>query len=154
MATANPLIPVDPEFLVAAQPTVTQAHDPWGELAGERAVRRYLRAVRRVVGQLREELRQEVRIAERRLLRGVTLDQLLETKNAKISPLTRFILAHRAGRDDLSSQFRAAAENQHRSCPLYRLAARTWISVPVYPTPEDRELVSSLPINHLRFSLN
>lgn len=147
-------IPVDPELLVAAQPRVNGPHDPWAELASEQAIRRYFRAVRRIVGQLREELRQEVRVAERRMLRGISLDQLLDGGNARISPLTGYLLALRAGRDDLADRLRPAAESQHRACPLYRLAARYLISVPCYPIPGDPGFAQASPNNTLRFSLN
>ncbi|WP_435016822.1 hypothetical protein TA3x_004401 [Tundrisphaera sp. TA3] len=147
-------IPVDPELFIAAQPQVADAHDPWAELAQEGSVRRYLKAVKRIVGQLRQELRQEVRIAEQKMLRGTTLDQLLASEQASISPLTRYILAHRAGRVDLSSRFRAAAENQHRSCPLYRQAARILLPDPSYPIPDASDPMPTPPISALAFSLN
>lgn len=129
----EPAIPIDPELFVAVQVARDGLRDPWAELTQQQALRCYLRAVRRIVGQLREELRREVRLAEGRLLRGVTLDQLLATKAARISPLTFYILAHRAGRLDLSLMIRREAAGQDRSCPLYRLASRSFLPSHAYP---------------------
>lgn len=147
-------IPVDPELFIAAQPRVDDPHDPWAELAQERSLRRYLGVVRRIVGQLREELHQEVRRAEKKLHSGVSLDRLLDSGTSKISPLTRYILAHRAGRLDLSTRLRAAAESQHRACPLYQQAARALLPEASYPSPDDSRYETSSPAASLAFSMN
>jgi len=147
-------IPVDPELFIAAQPRVVDPHNPWTELAQERSLRRYLKVVRRIVGQLREELREEVRRAEKKLDRGVSLDRLLDSSTSKISPLTRYILAHRAGRQDLWTRLRAAAESQHRSCPLYQQAARALLPEASYPTPDESRFETTSPATSLAFSMN
>jgi len=146
--------PVDPELFVAAQLDGGTRRDPWAELTQQRSLRRYVVAVRKIVGQLREELKDEVRRAERRLIRGTSLEDLLDADGARISPLTRYILARRAGRDDLSSRHREAAEGQHRACPLYRLAALSVLPGEAYPTPEADG--SYTPGGHasLAFSMN
>jgi hypothetical protein len=132
-ADLEPAIPIDPELFVAVQVKGEIRHDPWAELTQACSLRRYLRALERIIGQLREELVREVRRAESRLLRGMTLDQLLVAEVSRISPLTLYILAHRAGRHDLSTRLRSEAEGQHRSCPLYLLASRSLLPAHAYP---------------------
>ena len=147
-------VPIDPELFVAVQIRGGTTPNPWVELTQERSLELYLRALRRIVVQLRKELRSEVRRAERRIHLGLTLEEVLTTEGDGISPLTRYILAHRAGRHDLSIRHRAAAENQHRSCPLYRLASRTFLPSQAYPsadhTYETMNRASELTV----FSLN
>ena len=135
-SSERPSIPIDPELYVAVQAGGGLTPDPWAELTQRRSSRRYLTALRRIIGQLRKELSVEVRLAESRFLRGTSLDQVLAEEEGRISPLTRYILAYRAGREDLSSRHRAAAEDQHRSCPLYRLASRSLLPGHAYPEAE------------------
>jgi hypothetical protein len=130
-------IPIDPELFVAVQARSGIRNDPWAELTQACSLRQYLRALERIVGQLRDELVREVRRAESRLLRGMTLDQLLEAGSSRISPLTLYILAHRAGRHDLSRRLRSEAQGQHRSCPLYLLASRSLLPAEAYPHDPD-----------------
>jgi ribosomal protein L19E len=66
----------------------------------------------------------------------VTLEEILAGEGARISPLSRYILAHRAGRADLSKMNRAGALSQHQSCPLYRVAARRLLSGNAYPSTD------------------
>jgi hypothetical protein len=132
-AEFEPAIPIDPELFVAVQVGSGIRHDPWAELTQSYSLRLYVRALKRIVGQLREELVKEVRRAESRLLRGMTLDQLMVAGSTRISPLTLYILAHRAGRHDLSMRLRSEAEGQHRSCPLYLLASRSLLPSHAYP---------------------
>ncbi len=129
-------LPVDPEFFVAVQPKSSVRPDPWSELTQFRSVVSYRKSVKRIVAQLRKELKAEVTRGECRLLRGLDLDHVLETEGARISPLSRYILSRRAGRLDLSIKHHAAALNQHRSCPLFQLAARTLIPSHAYPSIE------------------
>jgi hypothetical protein len=148
-AEFEPAIPIDPELFVAVQVMGEIRHDPWTELTQACSLRLYLRALGRIVGQLREEVRR----AESRLLRGMTLDRLLAAQSSRISPLALYILAHRAGRHDLTKRLRSEAEGQHRSCPLYLLASRSLLPAHAYPldpgnhsAPGESELVA--------FSLN
>lgn len=129
-------VPIDPELFVASQAHSSLGHDPWSELTQHRSLQRYIKALRRIIRQLRGELEVEVRRAECRLRRGVTLEEILAREGARISPLSRFILAHRAGRADLSRMNRAGALSQHQSCPLYRVAARRLLPVNAYPSSD------------------
>ncbi len=129
----DPAGPIDPELFVAIQPGRDPLRDPWAELTQQQSSRRYIRAVRKIVAQLRRELHGEVCRAEHRLVRGLALERVLATVGPQISPLARYILAHRAGRPDLSESYRAAAEGQHRACPLYRLASRSFLPAEAYP---------------------
>ncbi len=147
---AGPHIPIDPELFVAAQPRRGSRRDPWAELTQLGSIRHYKKALRRIVRQLRDELRAEVRRADRRLLQGIALEQVLTRESSRISPLARYILATRAGRADLSCQIRPAAEVQYRACPLYRLAWVAFLPGHDYPSV-DRALASHEPAP---FSMN
>jgi len=114
----DPMIPVDPEFYVAVQPIDARRADPWTELTQATAAQRFRRHVRRIIRALRCELRLEVRLAERRIRCGMTLESVVSSKSRLLSPLGCFIVAYRAGRDDLAERFRSEAEAQHCSCPL------------------------------------
>lgn len=126
--------PVDPEMFVAVQKNGGLGLDPWVELTQERSLQNYRKAIRRIVGLLRRELRAEIRLGERMARKGESLEQILASLETPISALSRFILAHRAGRQDLSWSFRPAVASQDRSCPLYRLASRTLLPAHLYPT--------------------
>jgi hypothetical protein len=129
-------IPVDPELFVAVQVRSRLAPDPWVELTQQRSLNRYIKALRRIIGQLRRELKGELDRAERCLRRGVELDDVLAREGSRLSPLSRLILAHRAGRLDLTQRHLPAALRQHRSCPLYSLAARSLLPSHAYPSSD------------------
>jgi hypothetical protein len=97
------------------------------------AASRYRECVRQLVRGLRDELRGEVRRASRQIRTGADLRQVLLADPARLSPLGRFILAHRLGRSDLAEEFRAAAAEQHQSCPLYQQASRGLLPSEQYP---------------------
>jgi hypothetical protein len=128
----DPMIPLDPELYVAAQPISEKQTSPWFDLSQELSVRRYCRYVRRIIRELREELRLEVRLAERRVQQGSSLDEVLATSRS-LSALGCYIVAHRAGREEVAAKFKASSENQHWSCPLYKQASLPWISCQLYP---------------------
>jgi hypothetical protein len=130
---SEPAIPLDPELFVACQPDSAPLADPWHELTRPTALSRYRVRVRQIVRNLKRELDEEVRRAERRADRGEHLELILRSRSRQLSPIGRFILAHRAGRPELAEQFRAAAEDQHRSCPLYRDACHGLLPVGAYP---------------------
>jgi hypothetical protein len=139
-------VPLDPELFVASQPISAPFSDPWSELAHPKSARRYLRAVRRIVRQLRAELKRELAAAERSIREGREIVGVLGRKNRRLSSLGSYILARRAGRDDLAERFAAAAAAQHRSCPLYRTASLAFIPAEFYPDANlvpDRENQSS-----------
>ena len=150
----RPNIPIDPELYVAVMIESGSAPDPWAELTQRRSRNRYLKALRRIVGQLRRELHGEFRVAARLISEGQALIEVLEASNLPISPLTRFILAWRAGRPDLSSRLRAAVENQHQSCPLYLLACRKFLPAQAYPVPRCSRESSAVDREIVHFSLN
>ena len=132
----RPRTPIDPELYVAVQPGSGITPNPWADLTQKRSLQRYLRLLRRIIGQLRKELKAEVRRAETEFLRGTSLEDVLAEEGCRITPLTRYILAYRAGRHDLSMAHRAAAENQDRSCPLYRQASRSLLPGHAYPSAD------------------
>jgi hypothetical protein len=150
----DPNFPVDPELFVAAQASVHLRRDPWAELTQSRSLRRYLTLIRRMIRQLRKELGGELRLTKRKLARGATLEHLLADPSVEISPLTRYILALRAGREDLAARVRPAAEDQHRSCPLYRFASRAMLPAENYPYPSSESVASVGRVDRLSFSLN
>ena len=138
-------VPLDPELYVASQPISTPLSDPWTELADPEAIRRYRSSVSRIVRQLRAELRRELMGAEQSIRRGREIGTVLGRKNRRLSSLGSYILARRAGRDDLADHFAAGAIAQHRSCPLYRSASLAFIPAEFYP---DENLVPELQDNH------
>ncbi len=136
----DPSIPLDPELYVAAQTVATTLPDPWGEIAQSVAGRRYRRQVRRIIWSLRCELRSEIRLAKRKIDRGENIARVLLAKSVVLSPLSRFIVAQNAGREDLAERLRPEAEDQHRICPLYRQASCALLPSHDYPVPfEDDE---------------
>ena len=100
--------------------------------------------MRRIVRQLRAELKRELVAAERSIRQGHEIDSVLSRKTRRLSSLGSYILARRAGRDDLADRFAAAAAAQHRSCPLYRPASLAFIPAEFYP---DENLVLALEDN-------
>ncbi|MDX2037982.1 MAG: hypothetical protein SFX72_15145 [Isosphaeraceae bacterium] len=132
----EPMYPIDPELFVAAQPSAGLWPDPWTELASPKSFGRYRRSIRNLVRQLRRELRVELRRAERRLIRGESIDLLLDDRAPALSPMGCYVLAHQAGRDDLIDRFRRDASKQHLACPLYRQACLTLLPDGLYPEPD------------------
>ena len=149
-AEFEPAIPIDPELFVAVQVKRGTRHDPWAELTQSCSLRFYLRALERIVSPTSRGSSSRKSDGPRAaLLRGMTLDQLPVAESSRISPLSLYILAHRAGRHDLSRRLRSEAEGQHRSCPLYLLASRSLLPAHAYPLDSgnpsalgDRELVA------------
>jgi hypothetical protein len=133
---ADPGLPLDPELYVAAQRRNRLWADPWQDLVGDEPARRYSRTVRKIIRQLRCELRDELRYASALRRRHGSLETIVSSqgKHTKsISPLGRFIIAHRAGRADLMDRVRSEACDQHWSCPLYRQACASWLAPGAYP---------------------
>jgi hypothetical protein len=126
-------IPLDPELFVASQPLTESFVDPWLVLAHRDAGRRYKKQVRSIIRQLRDELRREIKRAETRVLGGKQLTAVLRDEDPHLSPLGRFITAHRAGRADLAERLRAGAIEQHHCCPLYRAACADFLAPEFYP---------------------
>lgn len=129
----HPSIPLDPELYVAAQSISSSLADPWADLVQASSARRYVKRVRRIIATLRLELRYEVRRAHRRIDRGESIAAVLITKSRSLSPLGRYIVARRTGRDDLADRLRTDAANQHWMCPLYRQASLSMLSPESYP---------------------
>jgi hypothetical protein len=153
----NPKYPIDPELFVASQSIDSPLGDPWGDLTQKRAVRRYKRRVRQIIQNLRAELVTEVCQVEARVRLGQTLDTVLGSRSRALSPLGRYIAAHRAGRFDLAKRFASQTEEQHLACPLYRFACHRLIPRAAYPVQEissgaraDRGTSLRIP----QFSLN
>ena len=84
----------------------------------------------------------------------MTLEQVFAAEGDRITPLSRYILAHRDGGHDLSRRHREAAQSQHRSCPLYRIASRCLLPSHAYPTRPRRQMARSEDNVMAAFSLN
>jgi hypothetical protein len=154
VATNKPGLPIDPELYVAVQKTSSVYPDPWVELTQQGSLVRYRKNLRKIIAKLRTELTTEITRGECRMLRGVDLETVLETEGSRISPLSCYILAHRAGRFDLSIRHHTAALSQHRSCPLYRVASRSLLPSHAYPTTELATGSSSPGQEIIAFSRN
>jgi hypothetical protein len=140
-----PSVPLDPELFVKVQRQRKWA-DPWVDLVQESAFRRYRRQVRRIISHLRSEIKDEVRSAERQLRSGTLLPEVLSDSSGRISALGRYVIARRAGQDELAERLRPEAERQHRSCPLYRQACRFLLPDNTYPLPRETGLLPGLII--------
>lgn len=138
-------MPLDPELYVAVQPANSLFYDPWIELTQTSSAWHYRNRVRKMIRGLRAELRSEVRSAEGRVRRGEAIVKVLLDGRKQLSPLGCFIVARRAGCDELANRFRRGAVLQHQSCPLYRPASLPLLSPEFYPVrecPADKELVA------------
>jgi hypothetical protein len=145
----NPEIPLDPELYVASQVFTPPFVDPWSTLAQAGAGQRYLQVVRRIVHGLRKQLGREVRRAENLLREGRSLAFVLRLRDPSLSALGLYITAQRAGRPDLADRLRFGAIEQHRGCPLYRLATRKLLAVGQYPVEdlaENTTKAKALPV--------
>jgi len=141
----DPAMPVDPELFVAVQPTQSWS-DPWVELTQKSSLIRYRREVRRIIAQLRAEIKSEVQLVERLVHKGIPLQDVLTEAEGKCSALARYIIARRAGLDDLAERLRPSSERQHRACPLYLQACRSLLPVELYPLPRSSGLLPGLVI--------
>ncbi|WP_422925144.1 hypothetical protein [Singulisphaera sp. PoT] len=142
----DPSIPLDPELYVASQSVAATLPDPWAEIAQMSAGRRYRKQVRRIIGTLRCELRSEIRLAKKKIHRGENIAKVLLSRSEVLSPLSRFIVARKAGRDDLAERLRPEAIDQHWICPLYRQASRGLVPSAFYPVADrdDDEILLDL----------
>ena len=126
-------LPLDPELFVASQAISERLPDPWFELTTPASKKMYRRQVYQIIQELRIALKREVRRAERAIERGRDISVVLTVNNGKLSDLGCYLVARRAGRDDLAVRFAAAAIEQHRFCPLYRSACLPLIPCEDYP---------------------
>lgn len=153
----QPEIPLDPELYVAAQAQAVPLADPWRALVQAGALRRYCQCVDQIVELLRRELAAEIRLIEDRVRRGRPLPQVLAWPARKLSPFGRFLAAHRARRPDLAESFRAGCCEQHRGCPLYRLACAAFLAPDLYPVLDLLPGIAWLPPHNshpAQFSVN
>jgi hypothetical protein len=134
----HPEIPMDPELFVASQSFDSGVVDAWSDLASPAAGEAYRKRVRGIVRQLERELRREIDHAERLIRNGRPVRGVLCVRDARLSPLGRYIVARRAVRLDLAAQFEADVVAQHRSCPLYRSACLAFLPAEQYPVDESR----------------
>jgi hypothetical protein len=132
----NPELPLDANLFVAAQRFGKASQNPWSQLTEQESVDRYRSQVKRIVKLLRTELKGEIRFVERSILRGSDLESLLMTDHPRLSPLGRFIAAHRFERQDLAAHFAEPATLQHHACPLYRAASRSLLPADLYPVQD------------------
>jgi hypothetical protein len=146
----NPEIPIDPELFVISQ-SIT---DPWSDLASPRAAERYRKQVATIVRSLKVELGREIRQAEEMIRRGRSISDVVGGRNAKLSPLGRYIVARRAFRPDLADDWSRRARIQHESCPLYRSACCEFLPVEAYPNLDESVPSASIPAYSTASSLN
>ena len=129
----DPELPLDSELFVASQPIGGALGDPWMELTQTEAARRYRSQVRRIVHRLRVELKREVRRAERMIREGTRFTLTALSQDRRLSPLGCYIAAYRVGRIDIAGLLAGSATEQHRACPLYRLACLPMLPADRYP---------------------
>ncbi len=141
----DPAIPIDPELFVASQSLKPGVGDAWSDLTSAAAGEAYRRRVRGIVRQLERELRREITRAERSILSGRPIDEVLGERDARLSALGRYLVAARAGRMDLAVKFEEGAAAQHRSCPLYRPASLAFLPADRYPAADGRPIIDHRP---------
>mgnify|MGYP006876300269 CR=1 FL=1 len=134
----DPAIPMDPELFVASQSLRPGLGDAWGDLTSAAAGEAYRKRVRGIVRQLERELNREITHAERLIMRGRPIHEVLGGDDVRLSALGRYIVAVRAGRPDLAVLLQEGAVLQHRSCPLYRSASLAFLAAEHYPAAESR----------------
>ncbi|WP_076345853.1 hypothetical protein [Paludisphaera borealis] len=153
----HPEVPMDPELFVAAQSFDSGVVDAWSDLASPAAADAYRKRVRGIVRQLERELRREIDHAERLIRNGRPVRGVLCDRDARLSPLGRYIVARRAVRLDLAAQFETDVFAQHRSCPLYRSACLAFLPAEQYPVDEtlsNTELKANAVVRTMSASLN
>lgn len=128
-----PEVPIDPELFVASQPIHETYSDPWTDLTQVEAARRYTRQVQRIIRLLQAELARELARAERLIAKGIELSRVVSARKSRLSALGCYIVVSRAGRSDLVALFHDKALEQHRSCPLYRVACSAFLPEDCYP---------------------
>jgi hypothetical protein len=129
-------VPLDAELFVASQRIAVPFADPWSELTQPESARRYKAILRKIVRKLRRELEREVGYAERLIRNGRNIRDALRAEG-RLSALGCFIVAVRAGREDLASRFTAAAAAQHSAFPLCWQATRALLPPDRYPAPAE-----------------
>lgn len=132
----SPELPLDPELYVASQSVSSRFSDPWTNLTGAEAKRRFAQHVRKIVRLLHSELSQEVAIADRLMAKGIDITRIVRSRKLRLSALGCYIVVLRAGRGDLAADFHGQALEQHRSCPLYRIACSSFLPEGYYPDEE------------------
>lgn len=139
----DPELPIDPVLFVACVAPRSAGPSAWKCLIRRRAIRTYVLGVRAVVRGLRRELEREVKRVEARVLRGQPIEMLLTWPSSRVSPLGRYIAAHRAGRPELAKALRPQARRQHEACPLYRQASEPLLPWGGYPADDVFELLTT-----------
>jgi hypothetical protein len=139
----DPTIPLDPELFVASQPLTASFADPWSSLAQPEAGHRYRLNVRRIIRRLRNELKREVRLTEELLRQGRAFSMIIGSRDARVSPLGLYIVAHRTARPDLAGRLRRGAIEQHHCCPLYRSACLAFLPAELYPMENSNRVVEA-----------
>jgi hypothetical protein len=150
-------MPLDPELFVASQ-TVTSAHpNPERDLIRPEAFERFRLRVRRIIRGLHKELAQELKWLQAQLEMGLTLEQALALPTTRMTPMGRYIAAHRAGCLDLAETFRQDAHRQHLACPLYRHACTPFLPKGSYPVEDLLHVLVGTglsQIRHINYGLN
>jgi hypothetical protein len=146
----HPEVPIDPELFVISQSTT----DPWTDLASSLAAERYRQEVGKIIARLRAELGREIRRAEEMIHGGRSVEDVVGRRDAKLSPLGRYIVACRAFRPDLADDWSREALIQHESCPLYRHACCGFLPVDAYPNADETMPSTSIPAYSTVSSLN
>ena len=142
VAMGDSILPIDAELFIAVQNYKSFRRDPWGELTQERATKSYRLAIRVIIKQLKKEIAAELKWSQRVLEMGRSLDEVLTSTKSRVSPITKLVLCHREGREDLAQVVRPAAEAQHLACPLYRYALKNLIAHAAYPEPRNEVIKS------------
>lgn len=123
--------PLDPELFIAVITEVIMIRLLMsGEI--ELAIKHYANAVCAIIVQLRDEISEELKWLHQASKDGHISERLILSPSLQITPLSRFIHAHRMSRPDLADQIATQVIRQIEVCPLYWQASCNWLSTSKY----------------------
>jgi hypothetical protein len=123
--------PLDPELFIAVITEVIMIRLLMsGEI--ELAINHYAKVVRIMIGRLRDEISEELKWLRQASKNGHASERLILSPSLQITPLSRFIHAHRMSRPDLADQIATQVIRQIEVCPLYWQASCNWLSTNKY----------------------
>jgi hypothetical protein len=68
---------------------------------------------------------------------------IIGSRDARVSSLGLYIVAHRTARPDLADRLRRGATEQHYCCPLYRSACLAFLPAELYPLENSNRSVQA-----------
>jgi len=121
------IYPLDPELFVAVSTEVLMTRLlKSGEI--DEAIAHYAKTVRTIISQLSAEITEELNWLCEVTNQDQISERLILSPSLQITPLSRFIHAHRISRCDLADRITVHVVRQFEMCPLYWQASSDWLS--------------------------